>query len=69
LIGHCDYVVAHKVVFKFVYSKQDYKRANTPNPQAIHPTIDQRSKEAKKLGFQLSKAGQDQLTDLQQALA
>lgn len=57
------------VVFKFVYSKQDYKRANTPNPQANHPTIDQRSKEAKKLGFQLSKAGQDQLTDLQQALA
>jgi hypothetical protein len=57
------------VVFKFVYSKEDYKRANTPHPQADHPTIDQRSKEAKKIGFQLSKAGQDQLTDLQQALA
>jgi len=57
------------VVFKFVYSKEDYKRANTPNPQADHPTIDQRSKKAKKLGFELSKAGQEQLADLQQALA
>ena len=56
-------------VFKFVYSKQDYKRANTPAPNADHPTLDRRFHQAKTLGFELSKAGQDQLTDLQQTLA
>jgi predicted Zn-dependent protease len=57
------------VVFKFIYDKETYDRQNKPNPQADHPTLNRRFKQAKDLGFQLSKAGRDQLQDLQQALA
>ena len=56
-------------VFKFVYSKQDYDRQNKADPQADHPTLDRRFQQAKQLDFQLSKAGEAQLQDLEQALA